>query len=64
MIKTKIFCIKNYKVVITMRFLLYQIIVIKKIYMMLFKEKIDILWCHKSYFTVFAFNLIFKKIKN
>jgi hypothetical protein len=43
MIKTKIFCIKNYKVVITMRFLLYQIIVIKKIYMMLFKEKIDIL---------------------
>jgi hypothetical protein len=43
MIETKIFCIENYKIVIIMIFLLYQIIVSKIIYMMLFKEKIDIL---------------------
>ena len=58
MIETKIFRIENYKVVIIMRFLLYQIIVPKIIYMMLFKGKIDIL----PFIEFFDFPIIITQI--
>jgi hypothetical protein len=58
MIETKIFRIENYKVVIIMRFLLYQIIVPKIIYMMLFKGEIDIL----PFIEFFDFSIVITQI--